>query len=268
MGSFHFKEQGIWDLKGRNTMKQRIFGFIISLLLCAGFLGCSKQEVEFADKEWLFYDEVTSEHLVMYFGSDGTYSYHCQCGEPVGNSDIYENYKYNKDTGIITLFNSYDDSTDEIEIIDSNEYHLMVRVDGEVKDFVLGEMDTRASFFGTESESYLADYNSRCVVVDIQDGKMIYGPNEYDPEGQYKDGPFEEYEMGENVSFFELLITRYISAEDEWEYEESCDVAFTEIDREEVQCILDSGTGTAFVWFDDELKVEKIVLYGQISVTE
>ena len=106
------------------------------MLLCAGFLGCSKQEVEFADKEWLFYDEVTSEHLVMYFGSDGTYSYHCQCGEPVGNSDIYENYKYNKDTGIITLFNSYDDSTDEIEIIDWNGRVVTIKYDKNTKQII------------------------------------------------------------------------------------------------------------------------------------
>lgn len=249
-------------------MKRKAFGFILSLLICLCLSNCSQQAAEFADKEWLFYDEITSEHLVMNFGSDGSYSYHCQCGEPVGNSDIYENYKYNKDTGIITLSNSYDDSTDEIEVIDYNEYHLMVRVDGEVKDFVLGEMDTSASFWGIESESYLADYNSRCVVVDIQDGKMIYGPNEYDPEGLYKDGPFEEYEMGENVTFFDLTLTRFLSVEDGQEYEESCDVAFTEIAREEVQYILDSGTGSAFVWFDDALKVEKIVFYGETSVIE
>ena len=61
---------------------------------------------DFTDKEWLFYDEVSTEHLCLNFGNDGYYSYHCQCGEPVGDSDLYDTYEYDEETNLITLSSS------------------------------------------------------------------------------------------------------------------------------------------------------------------
>ena len=222
---------------------------------------------DFVDKEWLFYDEVTSEHLCLKLGSDGTYSYHCQCGEPVGDSDLYDRYEYNKEAGVITLSSESDDAAAEITVLDYNEYHLMVEIDGEVKDFVLYEQDTTSNFYSFDGESYLEGYESRCTVVDISDGKIVYGPVNYDPEGAYENGPFEEYEMTENVPVFDLFIQRYNSIQDGEEYEEFYDVAFTEIGEEEIGYILDAGAGAAYLWFDEDMKVEKIVFWGENSVT-
>lgn len=259
--------------KGCGSMKKIFSIIVLTFLFIVVLAGCSqpdkKNEVteSFTDKKWVFYDEVIGEHLCLNLGSDGTYSYHCQCGEPVGDSDLFESYEYDSESGVITLFNDDDNSTDQIEVIDYNEYHLMVKIDGELKDFVLCELDNSTNFYAFEGESYLSGYNSRCVVVDIQEDKIIYGPNEYDPEGPYQDGPFEEYELAENVPVFDLSISRYMSIQEDQEYEEFYDVAFTELEQEEIQFILDSGAGSAFLWFDDELRVEKIVFYGELSVT-
>lgn len=256
-------------------MKKMLAGmlFLMQIILITGCTQESAEkvndiQVDFADKEWLFYNEVTAEHLCLNFGSDGSYSYHCQCGEPVGNSDLYERYEYDSESGVITLSNDYDDETDEIKVLGYNEYHLLLKIDGEIKDFVLIEHDTSSNFYSLEGESYLEGYESRCTVVDIKDGKLVYGPVNYDPEGAYENGPFEEYELAENVPFFELFIQRYNSIQGGEEYEESYDVAFTEIGEEEIGYILDAGAGAAFLWFDDELKVEKIVFWGENSVTE
>lgn len=227
----------------------------------------NKESTGFTDKEWIFYDEVTAEHLCLNLSSDGSYSYHCQCGEPVGDSDLYDKYEYDSETGMITLLNDSDDATDEMKVLDYNEYHLMVEIDDEIKDFCLYELDTTSNFYSQEAESYLEGYESRCTVVDIKDGKIIYGPVNYDPEGAYENGPFEEYEMAETVPVFDLAIQRYNSIHDGEEYEEFYDVAFTEIKEEEIGRILDLGAGTAFLWFDEELKVEKIVFWGENSVT-
>ena len=223
--------------------------------------GESGVPLDFTDKNWYFYDEVTAENLCLSLGGDGGYSYYCSCGEMVGDSDLYDKYEYNEETGVITLFNNYDDATDEIKVLEYNEYHLMLEIDNEIKDFILQEMDTTSNFYAFEGESYLEGYESRCTVVDIKDGKIIYGPVNYDPEGLYENGPFEEYELAENVQVFELFIQRYNSIQGEEEYEEFYDVAFTETG------ILDSGAGTAFLWFDDDMKVGKIVFWGENSVT-
>jgi len=254
---------------------KRLYLLLITLLfLCV--TGCTQTPVteqsditaEFADKEWLFYDEVTAEHLCLNLGSDGTYSYHCQCGEPVGDSDLYDKYEYDEETGIITLLSTSDDDTSEIKVLGYNEYHLMVEIDNDVKDFVLFEHDTSSNFYSFEGESYLEGYESRCTVVDIKDGKIVYGPVNYDPEGLYREGPFEEFELAENVPVFDLYIQRYNSIQGDEEYEEFYDVSFTEIGDEEIGYILDAGAGAAFLWFDDNMRVEKIVFWGENSVTE
>jgi len=252
-----------------DVIMKRIFSFILFGLLAISIVACSKEKPSygFEDKEWIFYDEVTAEHEKMILGSDGSYSYYCDCGEPVGNSDSYDQYEYNPESGMITLSNGYDDLTAEIEVMDYNEYHLLLKIDGEIRDFALGEMDASANFFMYEGEKYLKGYESRCMVVDMKEDHIVYGPIDYDPEGSYKDGPFEQYELAENVPVFELTIKRYLSVQDDQEYEEDYEVEYTELSQEEIQYILDSGVGSAFLWFDDEMKVEKIVFWGQLSVT-
>ena len=254
--------------------------FLINAFLIMGILlivGCKTQQEtkqptnlpeELVDKEWLFYDEVIGEHLSLSFRSDGSYSYHCQCGEPVGDSDVYECYTYDSDTQVIQFSNNYDDSTAEIEVISYNEYHLMVKIDGELKDFVLSEMDTSANFWWEQAESYFSGYNSRRLIVDIEGDTVIYGPNEYDPEGQYKDGPFEEYKLAEDASWYDLSITRMMTVEDGQEYEESYDVSFTECTIEEAKANTENGAGTVFVWFNENMEMEKIIFYGELSIYE
>ena len=258
-------------------MKKKI-GLFVIMVIAMAMAGCGKQAEEqkaessvnweFADKEWLFYDEVTAEHLCLNFGSDGSYSYHCQCGEPVGDSDLYEKYEYDEEAGVIHLFNDYDDETDEIKVLGYNEYHLMVEIDGRIRDFGLYEVDTASNFFWEQAEGYLSEYESRCTVVDLADGKITYAPTNYDPEGDYADGPFEEYEIAENLAVFDLVVQRFNKIEDGVEYEESYDVSFTEIGQTDLAYILDAGAGLAYVWFNDDLQVEKIVFYGENSVTE
>lgn len=254
---------------------KKVTGTLILLLLIVNLFACVPEKqtgeygvpLDFMDKNWFFYDEVRAEHLCLTLGSDGGFAYHCQCGEPVGDSDLYDKYEYDSETGIIRLSNGYDNTIDEIKVLGYNEYHLMLEIDDEIKDFGLLELDTTANFYSFEGESYLSGYESRCTVVDIRDGKIVYGPVNYDPEGLYENGPFEEYELAENLAIFDMYIQRFNSIQDDQEYEEFYDVIFTEIGPEEIHYILDSGAGAAFLWFDDELKVEKIVFYGENSVT-
>lgn len=190
--------------------------------------GSSKIQEDFVDKKWLFYDE---------------------------------------EAGIITLSNDYDDAKAEIKVLRYNEYHLMLEIDNEIKDFVLYEHDISSNFYAFEGERYLEGYESQCTVVDMKDDKIVYGPVNYDPEGAYEDGPFEEYEMEESVPIYNLFIERYNSIQGDEEYEEFYNVTFTEIGEEEIRYILDSGAGSAYLWFNDDMKVEKIVFWGENSVT-
>ena len=259
-------------------MKKKILCLVMGLTLMTSFVGCTSADEKeegaaasaaaFADKEWLFYDEVAAEHHCLSFGSDGSYSYHCQCGEPIGDSDLYEKYEYDEAAGVIKLSNDYDGETDEIRVLGFNEYHLMLEIDGEIRDFGLYEQDTFSNFFSEQAESYLSGYESRCTVVDLADGKMTYGPVNYDPEGPYAEGPFEEYEVADDLVIFDMVVQSFRTIEDESEYEESYDVSFTEIGKTDLEYILDAGAGLAFIWFNDDMQVEKIVFFGENAVTE
>lgn len=253
-------------------MRNRTFILILSLILSINLVACTKSQTtnevpEFADKEWVFYDEGAGEHLCMNIRSDGSYSYHCQCGEPVGDSDLYERYTYNADEGIITLSNDYDKNTAEIKVLSFNDYHLMLEIDGEVKDFILEEMDIFSNFFSFEGGEYFSEYDTRCTIIEMKDNKIVYGPVGYDPEGIYEDGPFEEFELSEDAAFAELSIQSFNSIQGDAEYEEFYETSYREFDQEEAKEILEYGSALAFVWFDDDLKVEKILYFGHTSVT-
>ena len=201
---------------------------LISILTCMGILwGCKAPEkgsdnipADIADKTWFFYDDVTAENLCLNLGSDNSFSYHCQCGEPVGDSDLYDKYEYNADTEIITLSGDDNEAAKKIKILGYNEYHLMLEIDNEIKDFVLEEMDTASNFYAFEGEGYFSGYESRCTVVEIADGKIVYGPVNYDPEGSYANGPFEEYELADEYTISELSVHSFCTIQGEQEYEE------------------------------------------------
>ena len=73
----------------------------------------------------------------MSFHDDFTFYWGCECGEPIGDSDCYELYDYDKETSTIKLYNDYDDMAMEIVVLDYSDYHLLLRVDGNIKDFTL-----------------------------------------------------------------------------------------------------------------------------------
>lgn len=255
-------------------MKKKILIFMF-IFTCMGTLcGCSASEApsdkmpaDITDKTWFFYDDVTAENLCLNLGSDNSFSYYCQCGEPVGDSDLYDKYEYNADTEIITLSGDDNEAVKKIKILRYNEYHLMLEIDNEIKDFVLEEMDTTSNFYAFEGEGYFPGYESRCTAVEIAEGKIVCGPVNYDPEGSYASGLFEEYKLAEECTISELSVHSFRTIQGEQEYEEFYNLAYKEFSREDIQALEDCGSGTAFLWFNDELEVEKILFHGATSVT-
>ena len=56
-----------------------------------------------------------TEHIS--FREDGSYGYYCLCGNPVGNSDLYDMYAYDKETNTIKVYASYDKKEYEFSLI-------------------------------------------------------------------------------------------------------------------------------------------------------
>ena len=107
------------------------------------------------------------EKIILFF-------YHCECGEPVGDSDCYDKYRYEEDEKLITLYNDYDDSEKEIKVLSYNVLHLLLEIDGEIHDFSTVAMDNISSFWTEQGETYLSGYEINlmmCLLQNLQ-GKI------------------------------------------------------------------------------------------------
>lgn len=107
---------------------------IIILILSAFFITGCKKEVDyskynFTDVRWTTEGSGDTEYL--YFGSKGTYSHYCGCGNPVNNSDLCDGYTYNEKTKTIKLNCDSKYAVTKIKILKSTEDVLILDFEGE-----------------------------------------------------------------------------------------------------------------------------------------
>ena len=68
--------------------------------------------------------------------------------------------------------------------------------------------------------------------------------------------------------FFELTLFSQRYVEDDMEIEESYDVSFTELTKEDLEYCFESGGMTAFIWLNNMMEIEKAVIWGINTVIE
>ena len=56
--------------------------------------------------------------------------------------------------------------------------------------------------------------------------------------------------------------------EEDTEVEDFYDVTFVEISREDVESYFENGGLTAYLWLNDEMEIEKAVIWGITTVIE
>ena len=111
-------------------------------------MGCGKSsndkavdysEYSFTDVVWTRKAEHDTETIK--FGSDGSYTYFCACGNPVNDSDLNQGYTYDDKTKTITI--SYFETTEEtissIKIEDCDDKSITLNFDGDLREFVKEE---------------------------------------------------------------------------------------------------------------------------------
>ena len=118
-----------------------LLALLISVLFV--FTGCKGKniptdysEYAFTDVSWTRKAEHDTE--TIRFGSDGSFSYFCGCGNPVNDSDLNEGYTYDDKTKTITI--KYIETTDEtvstIKIETCNDESIKLNFNGETREFV------------------------------------------------------------------------------------------------------------------------------------
>lgn len=114
---------------------KRIF---YTILLTVLFLtGCQNEKniTNFTDIHWVREGQHDTE--ILYFGSDGSFSYSCSCGNPVNDSDLCDGYIYDENTQEIILdyCEVTDDSITILKIMNLTKNELQIDFDGEIRTF-------------------------------------------------------------------------------------------------------------------------------------
>ncbi len=232
------------------------------LVTAAGCGHCTKgipKEAGFlaAAEYWYFYDEVTGENEKMRFSEDGSFYWGCECGEPIGASDVYELYEYDKESKIIRLYNDYDDCSMEMKVLDYSDYHLLMQIEGEVRGYTYHDI----GMYIEESEKYLAGYNMYASIITGNSEEALIGPCDYDGDVEYPDNAKKTYTFADDVQFFDLNIRTVVK-----DNKETKEVSYTELTKEEGVRLLEDGT--AFIWLNDEMQIEKMTFYGAVEIYE
>lgn len=128
-----------------------IFAMTMLLVSCIMLKGCSgnndviNEETNnsendfFTDIEWTRETEADTEYIT--FGSDGSFSYYCVCGNPVNDSDLCDGYTYDDTTKTIELIcpETTESMVTTIVIKDYDENSMELDFDGEIRKFVKGK---------------------------------------------------------------------------------------------------------------------------------
>jgi len=207
-----------------------------------------------ASEYWYHYDEVTGENEKMSFSEDFTFYWGCECGEPVGNSDCYDLFDYDKETSVINLYNDYDDMTMAMEVLDYSDYHLLLRVDGKIKNYTSGYSYSSDGPEIIDSEKYLEGYSGEFSFLDANADEIVLGPFDYDGDIEYPENAMKTYKFSGDVEAYTL--TAFIKIKDGEVVESTVDYEKISVDD-----IIEYG-GYGFVWFNDELEISKILIYG------
>ena len=246
--------------------KMKVIVLVLALVLASVCAGCKASEADVSfltsAEHWYFYDEVIGENEVLSLRSDYTFSYHCECGEPIGGSDVFDKFSYNPSSMTIQLYNEYDNSKKDISVLSYNPYHLMLEIDGEVKTFTPVPINSSYSYYG--GEEYISGYEGYCTIFEIEDGNGRVGPFNYDADAasEYPDGTIEIIDLAENAEFYELNVDTDVDSYGQ----ETHQTSYDKLTLKKVQNLLKDGTLSAFMWYNDSLEVEKMIFYGQTIV--
>lgn len=239
-----------------------------SVMLIALFMvtGCrnstsSSKDITFltASEYWYHYDEGTGECEKMSFHEDFSFYWGCECGEPIGDSDCYELFAYDKETSIIKLYNDYDDMTMELEVLGYSDYHLLLKINGEIKNYTYADTGIELA----DSEKYMDGYSGEFSILEGTAEEIVLGPFDYDGDVEYPDNAKVSYKLSADVETQTLFTFTKIK---DGEIVENT-VDYEEISLDEAVENMEYG-GCGLIWFNDNLEVSKLLFYGATIAEE
>lgn len=205
---------------------------------------------------WYHYSESLGENEKMRFSEDFSFFWGCECGEPVGDSDLYQLYDYDKDKQVIRLYSDVDNASEEIKVLDYSDYHLLLKIDGQIRGYTFLD----AGINPGESSENLSDYSLYASIIEGDDKTAVLGPFNYDGDAAYPDNAIKSYPVAKQAEFFDLNVK--ITEKDG---QTTRKTFFKELTRKEAASHMENTTG--FIWLNEKMEIEKIVFYGAVHIS-
>ncbi len=227
-------------------MKKIFTIMMIGILL----VGCGKTDF-LTNHKWVHYDSTCIE--TIYFGEDGHFAYYSDEGNPVKDSDLYDQYTYDSNNKRIDLLPSGNMS---IQMLRHEKSRLLLNIDGDVKEF-FDQKDKIMDGANPNNLVYDTDnitngFSSYLAILGIDGSRIMTAPANYDGD----DPGFKEYKLSEslvdNAQFYL------------WTY--NVESNYIQLTEKEAFKMIKNGCAVGFVWYNESAKITKIVFYGSTTI--
>ncbi len=240
-----------------------IIGAILNLALVAAVIGCfivpwfgdiHPDFLTFHDWEACYGDMTCSE--ILSFDEYGGFYHYCGCGEPVRDFDLYELYKYDRYSSEIDL---YGHGITKMKVIYHNSEYLFIEYDdGTFRPFI---NETAKNFIFEPDVIYeeLLTAPLCTNIADLKDNKLTILPCGYEGAANGEYGG-EDYTapISDDVTVVTIRLAEKYG-------EEICES--TEISLGEALVKNERGFTEAYVNFNDDGEIDKIIIYNS-TITE
>lgn len=216
--------------------------------------------------EWKHYDSNLGENLCISFLKNGEFYYHCECGEPVGDSDCYDKYEYKKG-GKLRIYMSEDKNDNkEIKILHYNDKCLNIELDGENIEFYNAKKSDNTFvhmyMYGCEKcnkelEKY-SGYDS-VISIDKKSNEMIVAPFDYE-KGKDDKGYLRFVKLADNVQIYKLDIA---SETDDAGNLKEHKCSYKKVDDKDIEKTIDTFSKCALITYNKNAEVDKVIFYKE-----
>ena len=156
--------------------------------------------------EWHFYNEANGEIEIMKFNDDFSFEWQYECGDSVGDSANYKEFRYNKKDDLIKLINPLEgNKTKNITILDNSDEHLLLSIDGKVKDYT----KEKNEFNQDDVSRYISGYNMYAYIVDGDSKNITLAHCGYDGDVVYPDDVQKTYKINNDAKIYDLQISKH-----------------------------------------------------------
>jgi len=158
--------------------------------------------------EWKSYSNENEESLVVSFRENGEYAFFCECGEPVGDSDLYDKFLYDKKEKVIRLTGPVSDIL-EIKVKYYDKFFLVLEYPEEGTLIFQNKKSPVLDELLGDAEKYINTDNSVLLsFLEYNDNILKVAPYNYDRDSHklFKDNIFE-IKASENLKCKSVSVT-------------------------------------------------------------